>query len=188
MTRSLCFSGGANGADHAWGLMALEKKHDLIHFTFSGHKPAVDKNLQLLSEHELKTADPYVLHASKFMKRKYPSNKEHVNNLIRRNWYQIRFAERIYAIANFLQEDPGTLKISGGTAWAATMYVDRWYMEKNFKECELYLFDMQSNTWMQWWETWKTIERPPIPYGRYAGIGSRDISDEGIRAIFEVYG
>ena len=68
------------------------------------------------------------------------------------------------------------------------MYVNRWYAEKHFPVCELYLFDMNTNTWMQWWETWKEIKKPPIPTGRYAGIGSREITDAGIRAIFEVYG
>jgi hypothetical protein len=41
---------------------------------------------------------------------------------------------------------------------------------------------------MQWWETWITIKKPPTPHGRYAGIGSREITDAGIRAIFEVHG
>jgi hypothetical protein len=186
--KSICFSGGATGADHAWGLMAVDRGHDLVHYTFRQHKPSVSENLKILTDTELLEAEPYVAVAAKSMRRKYPAKKESVNNLLRRNWFQIRRAERVYAVANLVQDDPGTLKISGGTAWACQMYVDRWYTEKNFPECELYLFDMQSNTWMQWWETWKTIERPPIPYGRYAGIGSRDITDSGVKAIFEVYG
>lgn len=133
-------------------------------------------------------ADEFVIEAAKSMKRRYPSAKENINNLLRRNWYQVRYAERVYAISNLSDTDPGCLKITGGTAWACQMYVDRWYSERNFPVCELYLYDMASNKWMQWWETWKEIERPPVPHGRYAGIGSRDLTDDGIRAIFSAYG
>jgi hypothetical protein len=185
---SICFSGGAAGADHAWGLVAADNGHSVIHFTFSNHRPATDQNLQLLSQTELYEADAYVAKAAKSMKRRYPSAKDMVNNLLRRNWYQVRFAESVYAVAKLEVDDPGALKISGGTAWACQMYVDRWYEERNFPECKLYLFDMNTNTWMQWWETWITIDMPPKPQGRYAGIGSREITDQAVRAIFEAYG
>jgi hypothetical protein len=185
---NICFSGGAAGADHAWGLMALDRGHNLIHFSFNGHKTSSSSNIELLSKTQLLEADVRLIEAAKSMRRRYPSQKEGVNNLLRRNWYQVRFAERVYAISKLVDDDPGKLKIAGGTAWAATMYVDRWYEERNFPECELYLFDMNTNKWMQWWETWKEIKEPPAPHGRYAGIGSRDITDEGIRAIFTAYG
>lgn len=188
MMPSVCFSGGAKGADHAWGLMALDKGHQLIHFSFPGHKASVDDNVQKLTRLELDDADAYVARAAKAMKRKWPSKNDHVNDLLRRNYFQVRFAERVYAVANYLPDDAGTLKISGGTAWACQMYVDRWYSGRDLVECELYFYDMLSKKWMQWWETWIDIDRPPVPHGRYAGIGSRDLTDDGIRAIFEAYG
>ena len=186
--KPICFSGGAKGADHAWGLIAADRGHQVIHFTFQGHKTADPANLQVLTREELLAAEPWVEAAAKPMKRKYTSAKEHVKDLLRRNWYQIRYAERVYAVGRLVKDDPGALKIAGGTAWAAQMFVNRWYEEQNFPECELYLFDMESNKWMQWWETWKEINSPPVPHGRYAGIGSRDITDAGIEAIFRAYG
>jgi len=184
---NICFSGGAKGADHAWGLMATNVGHDLIHFTFAGHT-SIDKQFStMLSRAELDEADTHVSIAAKSMKRKWPSQNPHVNDLLRRNYSQVRFSERVYAVANFMPDDKSVLKISGGTCWAATMYVDRWYAQRDLKECELYFYDMISNKWMQWWETWKVIDAPPKPHGRYAGIGSRDITDDGIRAIFAVY-
>ena len=188
MPNSLCFSGGAKGADHAWGLMAENAGHDLIHFTFQGHKPVEERFAKKLTRAELDEANPYVETAAKSMRRRWPSQNQHVNDLLRRNHFQVRYSERVYAVANFLPDDKSMLKISGGTAWACQMFVDRWYADRTLKECELYFFDMLSNKWMQWWETWIDIEKPPIPHGRYAGIGSRDITDEGIKAIFSVYG
>lgn len=185
---SICFSGGARGADHAWGLMAVDKGHDLIHFTFQGHKPVEESHSKKLAKFELDEAEHHVAVAAKTMKRKWPSKNEHVNDLLRRNYFQVRWAERVYAVASFLPDDKSALKISGGTAWACQMYVDRWYSGRDLVECELYFYDMVSGKWMQWWETWIDIEKPPVPHGRYAGIGSRDLNDAGIRAIFEAYG
>jgi len=184
----LCFSGGAKGADHAWGLMALDRGHDLIHFTFQGHSSVDKDHSNTLTRAELDSADEHVALAAKSMKRKWPSKNPHVNDLLRRNYSQIRWAERVYAIANLMPDDKSMLRISGGTAWACQMYVDRWYSGRDLKECELYFYDMESNKWMQWWETWKAIERPPVPHGRYAAIGSREMTDAGIRAIFDAYG
>lgn len=185
---SICFSGGAKGADHAWGLMAADKGHEVIHFTFQGHRSVDDQHSKKLSRMELDEAEHSVVTAAKSMKRRWPSQNPHVNDLLRRNYFQVRWSERVYAVANLLPDDKSMLKISGGTAWAATMFIDMWYTSSTLKECELYLFDMKSNKWMQWWETWIDIQRPPAPHGRYAGIGSRDITDEGIRAIFAAYG
>ena len=183
----ICFSGGALGSDHTWGLMAEDRGHDLIHFTFSGHKSVDPAHSKKLSGLELDDAELAVKNAAKSMKRRWPSQNEHVNNLLRRNYFQVRWSERVYAVANRV-EDNSVLGISGGTAWACQMYVDRWYSGRDLTECELYLFDMTSNKWMQWWETWREIDSPPIPHGRYAGIGSREITDAGVAAIFHVYG
>jgi hypothetical protein len=186
--KPICFSGGAKGADHAWGLMAVDAGHELIHFTFQGYRPVEDTYAKQLSTAELNEANPYVETAARSMKRRWPSQNPVVNNLLRRNHFQVRYSERVYAVANLLPDDKGALKISGGTCWAAQMFVDRWYADRTLKECELYFYDMISNQWMQWWETWKIIDKPPVPHGRYAGIGSRDITNAGIKAIFSIYG
>jgi hypothetical protein len=183
-----CFSGGARGSDHAWGLMAADRDHQVIHFSFDGHRTADAAHVEVLTRAQLDEADPWVQAAAKPMKRRLSTAKPHVMDLLRRNWYQVRYAERVYAIGRLVADDPGALKIAGGTAWAAQMYVNRWYEERHFPECELYLFDMETNQWMQWWECWRKITAPPIPHGRYAGIGSREITDAGVEAIFRAYG
>lgn len=185
---NICFSGAAKGADQAWGLMAIDRGHELIHFSFQKHKVYADSNIKRLSSLELDEAEAHVAKAAKSMLRRYPAKDEHVNNLLRRNYFQVRWADRVYAVANLMPDDKSLLRVSGGTAWACQMYVDRWYSGRDLVECELYLYDMLTNKWMQWWETWEIIDRPPVPHGRYAGIGSRDLTDDGIRAIFEAYG
>ena len=41
---NICFSGGARGADHAWGLMAEDQGHRVIHFSFKGHKTSISRH------------------------------------------------------------------------------------------------------------------------------------------------
>ena len=184
---NVCLSGGAAGADHAWGLMARDQGHDVIHWSFNGHRCADNLGVNTLTQAQLNVADSALITASKSIKRRWPSNNNHVNNLLRRNYYQVQWCDRVYAVSK-LTSDSSQLRISGGTAWAAQMYVDRWYIDTTLKECELYLFDQNTNKWMQWLETWITIARPPRPYGVYAGIGSREITDAGIEAILLAYG
>lgn len=184
---NVCMSGGAEGADHAWGLMALDRGHSLIHWSFGNHKSTTNTNTKILTADDLKQADPFLKIASKSLKRSWPSKSEYVNNLLRRNYYQVRSSQRIYAVAK-LSNDSSLLGISGGTAWACQMYVDRWYTETNFKEIELYVFDQNTNKWMQWIEEWQEVSSLPCPHGVYAGIGSREITDAGIEAIFRAYG
>lgn len=184
---SMCFSGGAQGADHVWGMVAVEHGHDLIHFSFDGHKSVDSKHTHILTRSELDESDPYVTAAATSIYRRFPSRNPHVNDLLRRNYYQIRWAERVYAVASLVPKDKSMLQISGGTAWACQMYVDKCTKMGNQDGCELYLYDMTSNKWMKWCQLWKEIPRPPVPHGHYAAIGSRELTDAGIRAISQVY-
>ena len=51
------------------------------------------------------------------------------------------------------------------------------------------MFDQKIRQWFQYevGTGWVKIERPPIPTGIYAGIGSREIIESGIKAIQKVY-
>lgn len=178
-------SGGAIGADYVFGMLAEEKQHDLIHFTFSGHDCLQPKYAKILTDSELNVADAAARLAAKSIKRKYPSKSKFVNNLLLRNYYQVRWSDRVYAVAK-IENDSSLLKISGGTAWACQYYVDKWYMSRKMMECELYLYDMNTNRWLQWIEEWREV-LPPRPHGVYAGIGSRDITTEGVTAIYNLY-
>lgn len=184
---NICLSGGADGADIAWGIAAEQAGHEVVHWSFSGHK-SIANSLCELSSSQLEVADHYLELANKSLLRKWPTSNITVNNLLRRNFYQIYYSDSVYAVSNF-KEDKSLLKISGGTAWACQMFVDRWlHTDTNIDTCQLYLFDQISEKWYSWKGTWSNIDKPPCPQGVYAGIGTRDITNAGLNAICSVYG
>jgi hypothetical protein len=185
MFENVCLSGGAKGADHAWGICAEDAGHSIIHWSFSNHNTIVRTNLVELTKEQLLEADPRLIKASKSLKRPFKGDYSKISNLLRRSWYQVSMSDRIYAVANII-EDKSLMHVSGGTAWAIQLYLDRT-IEENISP-EIYMFEQHENVWLKWNDEWEQIDKPPVPHGIYAGIGSRDITISGLEAIASVYG
>lgn len=189
-TENICLSGGARGSDLEWGKHAKAAGHKLIHYSFVGHRAEARENLHRLTPKQLLEADPYLVKAAPKLNKYYRSGRNpndydsSTPNLLRRNWWQVKDAERVYAIS--------TIKdgiVQGGTAWAVQMFLDRHTL-KNGEAAECYVYDQETKTWNIWSTPmgWVTLHsRLPRPYGRYAGIGTRDINSHGLKAISEIY-
>jgi hypothetical protein len=185
---NILLSGGADGADSAFSKAASAVKHQVVHWTFEGHKSKLRKGLYQLTDEHLTAVDPYLVRANKGLIRSFPTKSEHTNNLLRRNHFQVRWSESVYAISKF-SPDSSMLKVAGGTAWACQLYVDRFiYDQEPMSLCKLYLFDQGSERWYQWDKVWYKMDQlPPTPFGVYAGIGSRDLTTAGLDAINSLY-
>jgi len=172
---NLCLSGGADGADLQWGMNAGLAGHKVIHWSFNDHRTsAPTAELVRLSDEQLKQADDALKRANKLVKRNWPSNSVFTNNLLRRNWYQVKDSQSVYAVSDVKGQE-----ISGGTAWAVQMYLDRFiYGEEDMDKCQAYVLDKQTGVWYSFRESkWMCMNsRPPVPTGVWAGIGSREIS------------
>lgn len=171
---NICLSGGAEGADQQWGMTAGLKGHQVIHWSFEKHKTHVpESEVVPLTEEQLLAADPALDRARKVMGRG-KSRTPYVMNLLRRNYYQVRDAERVYAVASLAHKS-----VEGGTGYAVTMFLQR----SAFLPCECYVFDQDVEKWFAWKGEWVEIECPPKPHGIWAGIGSRKLTPAGKRAI-----
>ena len=84
----MCLSGGADGADVVWGMAAEAAGHEVVHWSFAGHKSSANY-LSELNDTQLRVADHYLELANKSLQRKWPTTNPVVNNLLRRNFYQI---------------------------------------------------------------------------------------------------
>lgn len=182
----LCLSGGADGADLQWGMMAGRVGHSVIHWSFQDHKSkAPSSEIVILDDTSLGEADSFLKRANLTLKRRFPGKSLFINNLLRRNYYQIRWAESLYAV--------GVMKdgqVQGGTAWATQMYMDRFTIDKEpMENCQLYFYDQALDVWLQWKSDWQILEtQPPMPIGIWAGVGTRELSDSGKWAIRNVMG
>lgn len=172
--KSICISGGAIGADTVWGNIAKICDYDVIHYIFDGHK-SKEENLVVLTPEQLSVANEHLEIANKTLGRHFPSNSEFVNNLLRRNYYQVVDSDSLYAISTIKDN-----KVQGGTAWAVQMFLD-------MGKTQCYVYDQVIKEWFSFINgTWTKIGMPPVPSGIWAGVGTRDINDNGVNAIVEV--
>jgi len=182
-TMNICYSGGSVGADYEFGECAKRVGHQVIHYSFQGHKTPCD-NLVKLNLLQLNECHPHLKMANRYLKRRYPTNSAYVDQLLQRDYYQIKETDWIYAVSEL--EKNGHVK--GGTGWAVMMgilkgvngvYVydvndDNWY--------SLEYFDKENNI-----INWELIPYPSFPTGKYTGIGKRDLPENGRKAILNLY-
>lgn len=175
---NICLSGGAIGADLQWGMCAGSAGHKVIHWSFEGHNSgAPDVELVRLTEEQLAEAIPSVKRAAKALG-KHPPRTPGIYQLIYRNYYQVAWAESVYAVTTI---EDGV--VQGGTAWAVQMYLDRLQDEPDMiPKC--YVFDQYEEKWFKWVDgVWEETRMVDIPSGIWAGIGSRDLNPAGKNAI-----
>ncbi|RYD65856.1 MAG: hypothetical protein EOP84_31585 [Verrucomicrobiaceae bacterium] len=71
----ICVSGGADGSDQQWGMVAGTAGHQVFHFIFPGHhSTAPASELVVLSAEQLVEADPFLIRANKTLERTFPTN------------------------------------------------------------------------------------------------------------------
>lgn len=176
----ICYSGGSKGADELFGLEAEKVGHKVRHFSFWNHHSPC-KNTFSLNMLQLQEGEEKAREVNKLLQRKYPTRMEYVNNLIRRNWYQVKESNRIYAVS-FLEKNGF---VGGGTGWTVTMGIQNGIRE-------VYVFNYETGNWLRYVPDtlpyeWEGVEKPSMPYGRYTGIGSHDLPENGERAIRSLY-
>ncbi len=170
-------SGGARGSDSEWDNIGREYgMYVNNHYYAEGEK--TPKGNIPLTKKQLLEADPYLIQVNKILKRRFPTKNEYVNNLLRRNYYQVIGSEAIFAIASITNN-----LVDGGTGWAVHMGI---FMNRN-----VYVFDQRKNQWFTWSNVFpnpKFIECDvPVLTMMFAGIGTREIDENGLKAIRNVY-
>lgn len=176
----ICHSGGALGADITWENEGYKYGVKTIAYSFYGHKQ-FSKSQKILSEAEIDSGYSHVLIAEKTLKRGlnyrvYP----YLKNLLSRNWYQVKNSEVIFAIGMFTNKKRNI--VNGGTGWAVQMSID------NNKP--VYLYEQNLKTWNKFNYNnmvFEEIDYIPKLTENFAGIGTRDINNDGINAIKNVY-
>lgn len=180
ITNNVCYSGGADGADKAWGEVAVENGHRLVHYVFKNHHGSTGPHAVVLDPTQLYRADPYLKIANQALKRSWPAHSEFVSNLLRRNYFQIKDTDAVYAVSQI----DGT-SVKGGTAWAVEMF-----KILNPSSEKLYVFDQSNDLWYRWRGYSWSVEGKydiPQPSGKWTGIGTRQLTKAGTAAIWELF-
>lgn len=196
---NICLSGGAAGADTLWGEEAVKLGHQVIHWSFEGHKyHCPSEHVVRLDLDLLKEADIHLEEANLSMKRYIPYYKPWLINLLRRNWFQVKYAHSVYAVGTLNDNavisdvvfDPSITRfrlgpdvkvnrmgIDGGTAWACQMYLD-YFLERDMEdgfcddewEFKLIFYDQETKEFLQFNPYTSAWHRTLMPMESPTGI------------------
>jgi hypothetical protein len=176
MQREDCilFSGGAAGAEAAFGEMAERYGIDEVNFTFEGHADVRRRGLRVLNHEELLAGDVSLEYVSRLMNRRYTEGPV-LRKILQTIWYQVNNGQEIYVVGHI--EDDHTVR--GGTGWGAEFA----------KLCNkpLSVFDQARDGWFTWsggsWTRRTSDDQPRITHPHITGTGTRRLDANGRRAI-----
>jgi hypothetical protein len=174
----ILFSGGAPGAEAAFGACAESHGIEEVNFTFEGHKIERHRGVRVLNHEELQSGDVSLAYVSRLMHRRF-TDAPTIRKVLQTVWYQVNNGQEIYVIGA-VQED-GTVR--GGTGWGAEFA----------KLCNkpLHVFDQEKNSWFSWtgedWEKRSSANGPIITHVHFTGTGTRKIQANGKRAIDDLF-
>jgi hypothetical protein len=170
-------SGGCPGSDIMWENEGLKYGVYTIAYSFWNHRQN-GRNQKILSGCELKEGFEAVMKANKALK-KYPQGQhQYIQNLLSRNWFQVKNSEAVFAVG--MLQDEKTVK--GGTGWAIQMSVDN--------KKSTFVFDQNFNRWYKFnyvFGRFEIFDGIPTLTENFAGIGTREINENGINAIKKIY-
>ena len=184
-----CHSGGATGSDSYWESIGANFGVKTRAYSYQT-KYHQSHNKVEISDGDYKEGVDEINKANKHMDR-FGINK--YMNLLARNWAQVKYSNQVFAIGTIVEPGAKSPKgyyskakiqtVDGGTGYAVMMAIN------NMRE--VYVFDQIKLKWFRWsYSTMSFIElkeTPKIRTHNFAGIGTREITADGIKAIEEVY-
>ncbi len=172
---AILFSGGAPGAEAAFGAAAERHGVEEVNFTFAGHRNVRTRGIRVLNHEELVAGDVSLEYVSRLMGRRY-ADAPTIRKVLQTLWYQINSGQEAYVIGT-IEDD---LTVRGGTGWGAEFA----------KLCNkpLFVFDQTKDGWFRWTGTaWEPPAEPPvISHAHFTGTGTRHLEANGQRAIDEL--
>jgi hypothetical protein len=174
----ILFSGGATGAEAAFGACAEHHGVEEVNFTFNGHKIARQRGVRVLNHEELQAGDVSLEYVSRLMHRRF-SDAPTIRKVLQTLWYQVNSGQEIYVIGAILED--GTVR--GGTGWGAEFA----------KLCNkpLSVFDQDKDSWLRWngqqWDRLGDTDAPVITHPHFTGTGTRELRQNGREAIEDLF-
>lgn len=164
------YSGGAHGAEAAFGEAAERWGVREVNFTFDGHVQARTRGAHPLTEQELAAGEVSLAYVSRRLRRAYGEGSM-IRRVLQSLWHQVSTAQVVYVIGA-IQED-GT--VTGGTGWSVELA--RMWNKR------LWVFDQDKDGWFRWnGEDWVEGE-PVVDAPAICGTGTRYLSATGEAAI-----
>ncbi len=168
------YSGGARGAEEAFGAAAARFAVAEVNLTFEGHHIQRNLHTRKLAAADLAKGDVSMAEVSKRLHRDY-SSRPWMRQILQSIWHQVNAGFQVFVVGE-IQGD-GTVK--GGTGWAAEL-AKMWNRP-------LHVFDQAKGHWFTWKnDTW--VEQVPVvSHKTICGTGTRNLNEAGKRAVDELF-
>jgi len=168
------FSGGARGAEAAFGEAAARHGVTEVNFTFEGHHIQRTQGSRKLAAPDLAKSDVSMAEVSKRLHRDY-STRPWMRQILQSIWHQVNSGYQVFVVGEILGD--GTVK--GGTGWAAEL--------AKLYNRPLHVFDQEKGHWFTWRnDTW-VEEVPAVSKSTLCGTGTRNLNEAGKKAIQELF-
>jgi hypothetical protein len=169
-------SGGSRGAEAEFGVCAERWGMPEVNYSFEGHRILErHRGVVVLTEQELNQGDFSLVYASKRLNRPL-TDIPLVRNVLKTIWHQITNATQVFAVGRI--QDDNTVR--GGTGWGVEL-------ARLWKK-QLWVYDQDRHSWFRWNGTgWEMIPAPSITAEAFAGVGTQSLSEDGRKAIHELY-
>lgn len=168
---------GSAGAEEEFGACAERWGVREVNFTFGGrHEIARTRGLVKLSEDELRVGEVSDAYVKAHIHRAFAESAQ-LRRVLQAIWHQVSTAGEVFSVGAVNADRTA----HGGTGWAVEL-ARHWGKP-------VHLFDQERKCWFRWNERDWVAEAPPaITRERFAGAGTRSLSDDGraaIRTLFE---
>jgi len=168
---------GSAGAEEEFGACAERWSLREVNFTFGGrHELARTRGLVELGEDELRLGEVSAAYVKAQMHRAFSESPE-LRRVLQAIWHQVSTAAEVFAVGAINPD----LTAHGGTGWAVEL-ARHWGKP-------VHLFDQERKGWFRWdGREWIAEAPPVVTRERFAGAGTRSLSEDGraaIRALFE---
>lgn len=189
LDRLVCHSGGAAGADTYWETIGDNYGVKTKAYSYKTKYHTTENKVEI-SDTDYEEGVKEITKANRVLSR-YGIHK--FMNLLARNWSQVKYSDEVFAIGTIVEPGKKGSKgfynksefqvVDGGTGYAVQMAINNGKF--------VYVFDQDKDKWFRWsYTSLKFIEvtKPlKISYENFAGIGTREIKPNGIKAIEEIY-
>jgi hypothetical protein len=168
------YSGAHRGAESEFGRQAERWGIQEVNFSFEGHAFERSRGVMLLSPTELDKGDVSMEIVSARMGRTY-SKADKIRKVIQSIFHMVNNGYQVFAVG-WIQPD-GTVK--GGTGWGVEL-------AKLFNR-PVSVYDQERNGWFSWKNNQWVAETPVIAHNTFVGTGTRNLTQEGLKVIEELF-
>ncbi len=164
------------GAEEEFGACAERWGLGEVNFSFAGRREGGrTRGLVELSEDELRVGEVSDAYVKAHLHRAFPESNA-LRRVLQAIWHQVSAAGEVFFVGAINPDRTA----HGGTGWAVEL-ARHWGKP-------VHLFDQERKRWLRWdGADWIAEAPPTVTRERFAGAGTRSLSDEGRAAIRDLF-